>query len=212
MVYNGEIHIMGSDSSSYYTSHYKFNGSSWESVSTLPYGFYGGSAVVYNNEIHILGGNGSTSHYKFNGSSWESVSTLPYVFYRGSTVVYNGEIHILSGDDSSYYTSHYKYDGNSWVNVSTLPGKTSFGVVLNNEVHGAYGLNHYIVRPDNRHIATLLPAGVHILLPQNETTIFTTDNATAESPNVIKMTESGTVEILAELPNLDDVKSYLTFY
>ena len=167
------------------------------------------------NEIHILGSDNSsyrTSHYKFNGTSWESVSTLPYSFYGGSAVVYNDEIHILSSDDSNYYTTHYKYDGNSWVNVSTLPGETSFGVVFNNEIHGAYGLNHHIVRPDNHHISTLLPEGVHILLPQNETTIFTTDNAITEAPNIIKMTESGIVEILAELPNLDDVKSYLTFY
>ena len=65
------------------------------SVSTLPYEFTRGSAVVLNGEIHILGGNdSSTSHYKFNGSSWESVSTLPYEFYRGSAVVYNSEIHI----------------------------------------------------------------------------------------------------------------------
>ena len=28
---------------------------SWSSVSTLPYEFYQGSAVIYNNEIHILG-------------------------------------------------------------------------------------------------------------------------------------------------------------
>ena len=62
------------------------------SVSTLPYEFYNGSAVIYNNEIHILGGGVSdnqTNHYKYNGSAWESVSTLTYEFYSGSAVVYN---------------------------------------------------------------------------------------------------------------------------
>ena len=43
----------------------------WTEISTLPYNFYYGSAVVYNNEIHILGGisGGSTStkQYKYNG-------------------------------------------------------------------------------------------------------------------------------------------------
>ena len=33
-------------------------------VSTLPYNFIDGSAVIYNNEIHILGGSSSTAHYK----------------------------------------------------------------------------------------------------------------------------------------------------
>lgn len=187
------------------------------SVSTLPYYFHNGSAVVLNNEIHILGSSSSgtyTKHYKYDGTSWKSVSTLPYNFYDGSAVVLNNEIHILGSYDSSNHTKHYKFNGSSWINVSTLPFEFSngFAVVLNGEIHGACGLKHYIVRPDNRHITTLLPEGAHILLPQNETTIFTTDNATAEAPNVIKMTESGIVEILAELPDLDDVESYLTFY
>ena len=51
------------------------------SISTLPYEFRYGGAVVYNNEIHILGGYTgleTVSHYKWNGNSWASVSTLPY--------------------------------------------------------------------------------------------------------------------------------------
>ena len=41
----------------------------WSSVSTLPYEFYDGGAIVLNNEIHILGSENSsyyTSHYKIN--------------------------------------------------------------------------------------------------------------------------------------------------
>ena len=66
---NNEIHILGSNSGESGTpkKHYKWDGSSWTSVSTLPYYFYNGSAVVLNNEIHILGGGSSgtlTKHYK----------------------------------------------------------------------------------------------------------------------------------------------------
>jgi hypothetical protein len=46
---------------------------SFSQKSTLPYDFYEGSAVVYNNEIHILGSQASgnqTKHYKWNGNSW----------------------------------------------------------------------------------------------------------------------------------------------
>ena len=80
------------------------------SVSTLPYEFYSSSAVIYNNEIHILGGGVSdnrTKHYKYNGSAWESVSTLPYEFYNGSAVLYNNKIHILGGGVSNNRTNHY---------------------------------------------------------------------------------------------------------
>ena len=50
----------------------------------LPYEFYRGSAVVYNNEIHILGSSYSgneTNHYKYNGSSWiaNSINAKQYL-------------------------------------------------------------------------------------------------------------------------------------
>ena len=108
-----------------------------ESISTLPYGFYNGCAVILNNEIHILGGSDGnyTKHYKYDGFTWTSVSTLPYKFYRGCAVVLNNEIHILGGIDGAI--KHYKYDGNTWTSVSTLPYNFYDGsaVVLNNEIH-----------------------------------------------------------------------------
>ena len=118
-------------------------GDEYESVSTLPYYFSNGGAVVLNNEIHILGGcDGSdistlTNHYKWNGTSWVSVSTLPYNFYDGDAVVLNNEIHILGTTSSGDNTKHYKWNGTSWVSVSTLPYNFYDGdaVVLNNEIH-----------------------------------------------------------------------------
>ncbi|WP_343209471.1 hypothetical protein [Anaerolentibacter hominis] len=107
-----------------------------KSLRSLPYEFYDGSAVVWNDEIHILGGNGgSTKHYKLNRTSWYSTSTLPYGFYYGSAVVWNNEIHILGG--SGGHTKHYKFDGTSWTSVSTLPYEFYQGsaVVWNDEIH-----------------------------------------------------------------------------
>ena len=113
----------------------------------LPYNFTYGSAVVLNNEIHILGSSSNnTKHYKYNGSSWTEVSTLPYKFYQGSAVVFNNEIHILGGSDGT--TKHYKYNGSSWSRVSTLPYSFTYGsaVVLNNEIHilgSSSDIKHY---------------------------------------------------------------------
>ena len=141
VVYNNEIHILGSADDSSYTKHYKWDGTIWTEVSTLPYNFCSGSAVVYNNEIHILGSGDSsstyTNHYKWDGTSWTEVSTLPYIFVGGSAVVYNNEIHILGSADNSSYTKHYKWNGTSWTEVSTLPYEFYFGsaVVYNNEIH-----------------------------------------------------------------------------
>jgi len=124
---------------------FKDDGSSVDLVNELlhmhlPYNFHYGSAVVYNNEIHILGGGSTDSdrkkHYKWNGEEWSEVSTLPYIYYGGSAVVYNNEIHILgsSGDNK---TKHYKWDGEEWYEVSTLPYDFYYGsaVVYNNEIH-----------------------------------------------------------------------------
>ena len=192
------------------------------SVSTLPYYFHEGSAVVLNGEVHILGRSGSscyTKHYKFNGTSWESAPTLPYNFYSGSAVVYNDEIHILGDGYSSNYTSHYKFNGTSWESVSTLPYSFSNGsaVVYNDEIHILGGgdssdyTKHYLVRFDNRHIATMLPKGGHILLSDNEDIVYAS-NAKRISSNIAEVTDKGYVELLAALTDADNIKGYLTFY
>ena len=117
-------------------------------LSTLPYNFYNGSAVIYNNEIHILGGtDGATKHYKFNGTSWISVSTLPYDLINGCAVVFNNEIHIMGGNGSP--KGHYKFNGTSWISVSNigLDFLNGSAVIYNNEIHiigGTYTIRmHY---------------------------------------------------------------------
>ena len=109
-------------------------------TSTLPYNFNYGQVVIFNNEIHILGGGNNsteyTKHYKFDGSDWVEVSTLPYELNAGSAVVYNNEIHIM-GRYAIGAKPHYKYDGSNWTKVSTLPYDfmCSSAVIFNNEIH-----------------------------------------------------------------------------
>ena len=197
------------------------------SVSTLPYNFWSGSAVVRNDEIHILGGGNNTyytNHYKYNGTSWESVSTLPYDFSSGSAVVLNDEIHILgsnyyNGSDRPYTDKYYKFNGSSWAKVRALPYSFYDGsaVVYNNEIHilgssnGNDNAKHYLVRPDNRHIATMLPKGAHILLSDNEDIVYA-NNAKRISSNIAEVTDTGYVELLAALTDAGNIKGYLTFY
>ena len=167
LVYNNEIHIMYSytdDHDDYIIRHcvlvkkYIPINASWTEVSTLPYRLSESSAVVYNNEIHVLGGfQDAGKHYKWDGTSWTEVSTLPYYFWNGSAVVYNNEIHILGDGDwpgVTYYSrSHYKWDGTSWTRLSDLPREFAYGsaVVYNNEIHilgeylgsGDKSISHY---------------------------------------------------------------------
>ena len=144
VVYKNEIHMLGGiyrgNDTSYTKYHYKYDGTSWSNVSTLPYSFYNGCAVVYNDEIHILGSKNSShtrDHYKYDGTSWSKVSTLPYDFYNGCAVVYHNEIHILGGYYAPEARYHYKFDGTNWESVTTLPYVFCDGgaVVYNDEIH-----------------------------------------------------------------------------
>lgn len=136
VVLNGEIHLIGG-AQAHAGKHYKWNGTSWESVSTVinNNAQVSHSVVVYNNEIHMLGGINSTAHYKWNGTSWQSVSTLPYPFTYGCAVAYDNEIHILGGSDR--LENHWRWNGTRWISASTLPfvSYLSSAVVYNNELH-----------------------------------------------------------------------------
>ena len=139
VVYDGGIHFFNVG------YHYKWDGATWTSVSTMPCNSVG-SAVVLNDEIHILGGAlNPTVHYKWDGVTWTSVSTLPYNF-TSSAVVLNDEIHIMGGYwGGAGYSYHYKWNGTTWTTLSSLPyADTVLAVVLNDEIHilgGAKGSN-----------------------------------------------------------------------
>ena len=121
-------------------------------ISTLPYGFVGGAGVVYDNKIHILGGNSTnsnTKHYNYDNYNWNSVSTLPYNFMYSCAVIFNDELHIIGSQVEGNETKHYKWNGTSWTSASTLPYAFYQGcgaVVHNNEIHiigGKQGVNDY---------------------------------------------------------------------
>ena len=124
--FRNEMYYVGGSNNA--TSLQKFNGTSWETLSTpLPYSFIKGCAVVYENELHIIGSSNSSYrkyHYKYDGETWSIVSNLPVDFYRSSNlnqrsvIVYEGEIHLFGGTTT---TNHYKFDGTSWTKMSTLP-------------------------------------------------------------------------------------------
>ena len=144
VIYNGEIHVF--DNCYYYesgshqtTKHYKWNGSTWEFVGSTPYYFGIGSAVVYNNELHFLGGGSSNSgqsthyHYKWNGSTWSSVSTLPCKLYDGFAVVYNGGIHIGQIDKThcQFQSPEKVYEPNTLIiNKSTSTGTGKYCTMI----------------------------------------------------------------------------------
>lgn len=131
----------------------------WIASTELPYNAANGTAVVLNNEIHLIGGSDGAAHYKLNGTSWESVSTVVNSMANGThcAVVYNDEIHVFNN------TSHYKWNGTSWVSVSTIPFSLVNGVavVYDHEIH-VFGVGKHYKWNGTRWISVSTPpANVH---------------------------------------------------
>jgi N-acetylneuraminic acid mutarotase len=203
VVFNDEIHILGTSYSDKQRNHYKWNGTSWTSVSTLPYNFYTGCAVVFNNEIHILGGSTDylTKHYKWDGTKWVAVSALPYDFTYGCAVVRDNKIHIYgstANSSVSNYIAHWEWNGTYWNKLSDLPYRFYQGAsaLLNNEIHivgGSASNNYHWVLTDYPILKGYAKTNSKIYCPVESESL--TNNLTPIEDGY-KVTEDGLVEIL----------------
>ena len=171
-----------------------------ESMTNVPYAFEYGTVVLFNNEIHVVGGNGASfkGHYKWNGTSWTSVSALPYNFYNGCAVVYNNEIHILGSGENSYYKYHYKWNGTSWSSVSALPYNFYNGCAILNKgriylLGGSGSSTAYYKLKCGTFLSGYVKANTNLYLPHHPE--ICTDNLEVIEDGY-KVTENGYVEIL----------------
>lgn len=148
LLFNGEIHLIGGNhNSTYPTNHYKWNGLSWEEVSTLPYDYnnYRTGAVVFQNAIHLCYYENSyhnmAVHYKWDGNEWNQVSDPSFTTSYGTLIAYNNALHYISP------TEHYIWDGSTWSeNLSSLPSGVNTitdAVIYNNEIHLITQTQHY---------------------------------------------------------------------
>lgn len=77
----------------------------------LPRKFKSVSALIFENELHILG---DIYHYKFDGDKWIEVSTIPYpIKYDTACIWFTDQIYILVDDIN--YRNTYVWDGTEWV-------------------------------------------------------------------------------------------------
>lgn len=119
-------------------------------IQNLPYSFTKGIALIYNNEINILGGSSSNSyHYRWDGSSWTKVSLIPYfAYYKTGGVVYKGNIHLFGTlySDGDYTKQHYVWDGTSWsksISVPYAPCNINVTEVYNEEIYTILNYNFF---------------------------------------------------------------------
>lgn len=146
VVFNNQIHFI----SDFYHYVYNKSANTWTQKNRLLTSFIDGKAVLYKNQIHILGGsNISQLHVVWNSSSdtYTGVkNTLPKCFTNGNAIVHDGELHLFGADDDTY--GHYKWNGTTLTYVSKMPYPVTterdlFAIEYDNEIHLFYTYYHY---------------------------------------------------------------------
>lgn len=157
LVYNDELHIFGGHPKSgdgtkkdYKSQKYHYrldkDSNTWKKVSTLPYYFYSGSAIIYNGNIRLMGG-GRTSatrksdyYYNAKKKTWKKgieLNMLLRGFYKAfvvtnsqgvDTMYFCGEKSFKNTDTMNYSKLYYySRDKKKWVaavNFKDFTGKT----------------------------------------------------------------------------------------
>ncbi len=124
--------------------------------SGFPCSFVGGTAVLYNNKIHLFGGwqsspydpsynIGESFHVAYDPSN-ETVTQMPDLLtplYRGGAVVLSNGIHRIGGNPNNDYSlanlSHELFNGTTWTSIGDLPckfkGNNTLVVSYNNKIY-----------------------------------------------------------------------------
>lgn len=143
VIFNNELHLVGGNNLENYKSHIKWNGTSWENVSTLPDNICG-IAIADENHIYILSSYGSSTHYVYawDGTQWTQYGSFGANPKYGRMVIYNNEFHLLSED------SLIKFTDTNWTRLTNVPYSRgeSTATVYDGAIHilgGNNPRNHY---------------------------------------------------------------------
>ena len=123
VVHEGEIHVLGGSKfkTNDYAKHIKFNGTEWETVSTLPNRADTNSAVEYHGDIYLIRSN---HFYKWDGVTWTEL-TPPYNSTSSTwkLTVYSDRIYAIGSDSTS---AIYYYDGSTWTDTNKSMGSAEY--------------------------------------------------------------------------------------
>ena len=125
----------------------RFDGTKWDSVSTLPEGLNAPAAAVIGTRIYLIGGFSGVSNlptervriYDTATRQWSDAAPLPAPRGGHAAVVSNGRIHVFGGGNNrSTIADHSEYDpaSNTWRDRAPLPRPegSPAGVVLAGKV------------------------------------------------------------------------------
>ena len=146
--YQGCVYMIGSYTTSYNETMYKFNGESWTNVSTssadghrITFSTHAGAIGVLNDRIYMLGQNdGSvvyTTYQRFNQSNntWSYLGNLPFNISSSSkcivTTEHNGLLYITTSNSSEIYS----FNGSSFTKITDSPESSGKLVINNNKLY-----------------------------------------------------------------------------
>ena len=144
--YNSKLYALGSDDEGYASRVYSYNPTSsteWNWDTSLTFKARYSDAVVYNNVIHIFGGQNSsytdpnTNHYTFDGSTCTQSTAIPDTFSTnsgGRAVVHDGKIYLIGCAGG---TKTWVWDTDHWVAGNEMLIKATNPVVFtyNDEIY-----------------------------------------------------------------------------
>lgn len=151
VVFDNTIHLFcGSNNNACYHSQWNKSSDTWTNKANFVDRFFnnGGRAIIFNNELHLLGGNQSYNHFIWNktNDTYNGVKSLSKNFSDGIAISHNNEIHLFGADDDKY--GHYKIVNDNLIYVSKMPSTVgrhgTFDVVsYNGHIHIFNSSSHY---------------------------------------------------------------------
>lgn len=143
--FNNKIHIF------YNKYHEVFDGKTWKITKSLPYNFSNGAATIYNNQIHLIGGEDNERfHYYLYHDTWCRTKDLPFDFSYGNGIELNNKLHLIcttyDGENKHYSLNRH----NKWIEEEALTDEIK-------EVKAAKLGNRFIVFGENTNKYALYP-------------------------------------------------------
>ncbi len=176
--YHGELYIIGGDNTP--NQVWIYSNGTWLQGPKLPFDIAGGTAVVFNNTIYLLGGYNSSGTIPYvlmlDGDKWVVLSNnMPDPAYDVMAFVYDNKIFAVGGVNTTGLTGIYfppanevrvfYPNNNSWSIIGYMPVPTAHGAYVFNGSdliiaggyigYGAYTNDILIYNPTSNHWTVL---------------------------------------------------------
>ena len=137
--YNGDIYAFGLNNDNN-KKFYKYVNDEWIEFGETPVSLHNSPKVVYNNEIHCIGGWPNTyGHYKYDGINWTKVTDLPTSGWFISAGIYNNRLYaVLQGDRKLYEWVNEEWTAITDTPLTAVPSSSN---VLFDDDMGIYVIN-----------------------------------------------------------------------